>query len=397
MKVLVINCGSSSLKYQFIDMSSEQVLAKGLCERIGMETSIAKQARGDEAPLVIEIELKDHNDAITEVINLLLDPVNGVISDVSEITAVGHRVVHGGEKFSDSTIIDGEVLQGIKDCIDIAPLHNPPNIIGIEACMNLLPGTPNIAVFDTAFHQTMPKHAFLYALPYNYYSDYRIRKYGFHGTSHRYVAARAAEMLGRPPEELKIVTCHLGNGSSVCAVDGGKSIETSMGYTPLDGLMMGTRCGAIDPAVVTWLMEHKNLDSNSINDIMNKQSGVLGITGVSSDFRDITDAMNAGNARAALGIKMFTYQVKKYIGQYAAAMGGIDAVVLTAGIGENVTHVRWSILEGLEFLGIEIDREKNEVRGRDMDISKPSAKVRALVIATNEELAIARDTIRLLN
>jgi len=396
MKVLVINCGSSSLKYQFIDMSSEQVLAKGLCERIGMETSIAKQARGDEAPLVIEIELKDHNDAITEVINLLLDPVNGVISDVSEITAVGHRVVHGGEKFSDSTIIDGEVLQGIKDCIDIAPLHNPPNIIGIEACMNLLPGTPNIAVFDTAFHQTMPKHAFLYALPYNYYSDYRIRKYGFHGTSHRYVAARAAEMLGRPPEELKIVTCHLGNGSSVCAVDGGKSIETSMGYTPLDGLMMGTRCGAIDPAVVTWLMEHKNLDSNSINDIMNKQSGVLGITGVSSDFRDITDAMNAGNARAALGIKMFTYQVKKYIGQYAAAMGGIDAVVLTAGIGENVTHVRWSILEGLEFLGIEIDREKNEVRGRDMDISKPSAKVRALVIATNEELAIARDTIRLL-
>ena len=396
-KVLVINCGSSSLKYQFIDMTDEQVLAKGLCERIGMNASFAKQVRGDGDPRIVEREMIDHNDAITTVIELLMDKEDGVITDVNEISAVGHRVVHGAEKFSDSMIIDDSVLQGIKDCIDIAPLHNPPNIIGIEACMKLLPGTPNIAVFDTAFHQTMPKRAYLYALPYEYYKKYRIRKYGFHGTSHRYVAVRAAEMLGRPIDELKIVTCHLGNGSSVCAVDGGRSVETSMGYTPLEGLMMGTRCGSIDPAVVTWLMDNEGIDSQTVNDLMNKKSGILGVSGVSSDFRDITDAMRSGNERAKLGLEMFTYQVKKYIGQYAAAMGGIDAVVFTAGIGENVTHVRAGIVEGLEFLGIEIDMEKNEVRGRDTDISTSSARVRTLVIATNEELAIARDTMRLLN
>ena len=397
MKVLVINCGSSSIKYQFIDMTREQVLAKGVCERIGMDTSFAKQTRGDEEPIINKVLMADHNDAITEVITLLLDQENGVITDINEINAVGHRVVHGAEAFSDSTIIDDAVLKGIKDCIEIAPLHNPPNIIGIEACMKLLPGTPNIAVFDTAFHQTMPRRAYLYGLPYSYYEKYRIRKYGFHGTSHRYVAGRAAEMLNKPIEKLKIITCHLGNGSSICAVDGGKSVETSMGYTPLEGLMMGTRCGSIDPAVVTWLMDHTGLDSQGVNDIMNKESGVLGITEVSSDFRDITAAMNNGNDRARLGIEMFTYQVKKYIGQYAAAMGGLNAVVLTAGIGENVTHVRMRILEGMEFFGIEVDAEKNEVRGRDMDISKPTAKVRSLVIATNEELAIARDTMRLLH
>lgn len=397
MKVLVINCGSSSLKYQFIDMTDERVLAKGLCERIGMKSSFAKQTRGDEEPRIVEKEMEDHNDAITTVIELLMDKTDGVISDVNEIAAVGHRVVHGAEKFTDSMIISGEVLQGIKDCIDIAPLHNPPNIIGIEACMRMLPGVPNVAVFDTAFHQTMPKRAFLYALPYEFYKKYGIRKYGFHGTSHRYVAARAAEMLNRPITELKLVTCHLGNGSSICAVDGGKSIETSMGYTPLDGLMMGTRCGSIDPAVVTWIMDNGGLDSRAVNELMNKQSGILGVSGVSSDFRDISDAMRAGNERAKLGLEMFAYQVRKYIGQYAAAMGGIDAIIFTAGIGENVTHVRMSVVEGLEFLGVEVDAEKNEVRGRDMDVSKPSARVRTLVIATNEELAIARDTLRLVS
>ncbi|MCL2060042.1 MAG: acetate/propionate family kinase, partial [Oscillospiraceae bacterium] len=268
MKVLVINCGSSSLKYQFIDMANELVLAKGLCERVGMDKSFARQTRGDEEPLIINIDMKDHHDAITQVIELLRDKENGVITDIKEITAVGHRVVHGAEQFSDSTIIDEKVLDGIKACIEIAPLHNPPNIIGIEACMKMLPGTPNVAVFDTAFHQTMPQRAYLFALPYDYYEKYGIRKYGFHGTSHRYVASRAAEMLRRPLEELKIVTCHLGNGSSICAVDGGKSVETSMGYTPLDGLMMGTRCGSIDPAVVTWIMDHEKIGTDDVNDLM---------------------------------------------------------------------------------------------------------------------------------
>ena len=396
MKVLVINCGSSSLKYQFIDMADEKVLAKGLCERIGMEKSFVKHARGEDDSVVIDKAMGDHNDAITTVIGLLMDAENGVITDVAEITAVGHRVVHGAEKFSDSMIINDEVLQGIKDCIDIAPLHNPPNIIGVEACMKLLPGTPNVAVFDTAFHQTMPRRAYLYALPYEYYEDFGIRKYGFHGTSHRYVAERAAQMLGKPICELKLVTCHLGNGSSICAVDRGKSVETSMGYTPLDGLMMGTRCGSIDPAVVTWLMDNGKLDSRSVNDLMNKKSGMLGISGVSSDFRDITAAMQSGNERAKLALEMFNYQVRKFIGQYAAAMGGIDAVIFTAGIGENVKHVRAGVVEGLEFMGIEIDAAKNELRGQDIDISVASAKVRTLVIGTNEELAIDRDTSRLL-
>jgi acetate kinase len=396
MKVLVINCGSSSLKYQFIDMADEQVLAKGLCERIGMERSYTKHARDDEEPVTTEVEIKDHSDAIMRVVSMLMDPEHGVIADVSEISAVGHRVVHGAEQFSDSTVIDESVLNGIKDCIELAPLHNPPNIIGIEACEKLLPGTPNVAVFDTAFHQTMPKKAYLYALPYDYYQKHRIRKYGFHGTSHKYVAERVAMHLKRPLKELKVVTCHLGNGSSICAVDGGKSVETSMGYTPLDGLMMGTRCGSIDPAIVTWLMEKEGIDAQRINDIMNKNSGMIGVTGLSSDFRDVTAAMETGDKRAILGMEMFTYQVRKYIGQYAAAMGGIDALVFTAGIGENVQHVRMSIVKGLEFLGIEVDPVKNEVRARDCDISTPSAKVRTYVIATNEELAIARDTARLL-
>ncbi|MDR3121306.1 MAG: acetate kinase [Clostridiales bacterium] len=392
MKILVINCGSSSLKYQFIDMTNETVLAKGLCERIGMDKSFARQTRGDEEPVTVETELKDHGVALQAVLNLLRDPKTGVIGDVSEISAVGHRVVHGAEKFSQSSVIDDEILKGIKDCIEIAPLHNPPNIIGIEACMRLMPGTPNGAVFDTAFHQTMPAHAYLYALPYEYYEKYGVRKYGFHGTSHRYVSERAAALLGKPIEQLKLVTCHLGNGSSICAVDGGKSVETSMGYTPLDGLMMGTRCGSIDPAVVTWLMEKEDLDTKAVNDIMNKKSGIFGVSGVSSDFRDITAAAEGGNERARLGLAMFAYQVRKYIGQYAAAMGGIHAIVFTAGVGENVTPLRVSILKDLAFLGVAIDEEKNKIRGCEIDISADGAKVRTLVIPTNEELAIARDT-----
>jgi acetate kinase len=391
-KILVINCGSSSLKYQFIDMSTETVLAKGQCERIGMEQSIAKQARAGEAPVIIEKPLADHASALRLVVDLLLDPLNGVISDVGEISAVGHRVVHGAEKFSQSSIITGEILDAIKECIAIAPLHNPPNIIGVEACMGLMPGTPNVAVFDTAFHQTMPPLAYIYALPYEYYEKHRVRKYGFHGTSHRYVAGRAAAMLGRPAEELKIVTCHLGNGSSVCAVDRGKSVDTSMGYTPLDGLMMGTRCGSIDPAVVTWLMEKDGLDAKALNEVMNKKSGIFGISGVSSDFRDIYAAADGGNERARLSLDMFAYQVRKYVGQYAAAMGGLDAVVFTAGVGENVARMRKSIVSGLEFMGVAIDDAKNRERGSETDISADSATVRTLVIPTDEELAIARDT-----
>jgi acetate kinase len=396
VKILVINCGSSSLKYQFIDMSTETVLAKGLCERIGMGQSVVRHTRGDEAPVVAEKPLGGHDDALQAVIGMLLDPGAGVIKGVGEISAVGHRVVHGAEKFSESSVITPEVLGAIKECVDIAPLHNPPNIIGIEACIKLMPGTPNVAVFDTAFHQTMPPKAYIYALPYEYYERHGLRKYGFHGTSHRFVAARAAAMLGRPAESLKLVTCHLGNGSSICAVDGGKSVDTSMGYTPLDGLMMGTRCGAIDPAVVTWLMDKEGLGTKEANDIMNKQSGIFAVSGVSSDFRDIGAAAAEGNERAALGLEMFAYQVRKYIGQYAAAMGGLDAVVFTAGVGENVHGVRREILSGLAFMGIAIDEDKNKIRGREIDISAEGAAVRTLVIPTNEELAIARDTYALI-
>ena len=393
MHILVINCGSSSLKYQLIDMETESVLAKGICERIAMKDSVVKHTKGGGEAVPIQRDLPDHAAALRAVIGLLLDKDLGVIGSVSEIAAVGHRVVHGGEKFSESSVITDEVLGVIKDCVEIAPLHNPPNITDIEACMELMPDTPNVAVFDTAFHQTMPPRAFVLPLPYEYYEKHRIRKYGFRGTSHSYVAAQAAKMLGRPIEGLKLVTCHLGNGSSICAVDGGKSVETSMGYTPLDGLMMGTRSGSVDPAVVMYIMDKFSMDTKCVNDLLNKQSGMLGITGVSSDFRDITAAAKAGDARAQLGLDMFTYQVRKFIGQYAAAMGGIDAVVFTAGIGENVSMVRKMIVDGLQFMGIEIDEEKNKARGEKLDISAQGAAVRTLVIPTNEELAIARDTV----
>ncbi|HOA54240.1 MAG: acetate kinase [Acetivibrionales bacterium] len=396
MKILVINTGSSSLKYQLIDMENEAVLAKGLCDRIGIDNSFIKHTKTGSDTIVVDIDMTNHRAAIKQVMGVLTDEKNGVISDMSEIAAVGHRIVHGGERFHDSVIIDEDVMGAIRECIELAPLHNPPNIIGIEACQHIMPDTPMVAVFDTAFHQTLPQYAYLYALPYEMYEKHGIRKYGFHGTSHKYVAQRAAAMLGKPLEELKLITCHLGNGASVCAVEYGKSVETSMGFTPLDGLAMGTRSGTVDPAVVKFLMENEKMTPREIDEYLNKKSGVLGISGVSSDFRDLEEAFDNGNGRARLAIKIFCYRVKQYIGSYAAVMNGLDAVVFTAGIGENNPLVREIIMENLDFLGLGIDPEKNKVRGQEMDISTEDAKVRTLVIPTNEELAIARETLKLI-
>ncbi len=396
MKVLVINAGSSSLKYQLIDMDSVTVMAKGLCERIGIDGSNL-QHKNLVKGLAEKIEkpMKDHADAIQMVIDALSDKEYGVISSMSEIGAVGHRVVHGGEYFADSYIIDGKVLEALKMCIPLAPLHNPPNIIGIEACEKIMPGVPQVGVFDTAFHQTMPKEAYMYALPYSYYEKYKIRKYGFHGTSHKFVSQEAAKMLGKAPEDIKIITCHLGNGSSVSAVKNGKCVDTSMGFTPLDGVVMGTRTGSMDPAVVTFVMENEHLTAKEMDNLMNKKSGVFGISGISSDFRDLSDAAEKGDEKAKLALDMFTYSVKKLIGAYAAAMGGVDAVVFTAGIGENDGAMRKEIVSGLEFMGIKIDDEKNKKRGEAIDVSAPDASVKTFVIPTNEELMIALDTKRL--
>ncbi len=394
MKVLVINAGSSSLKYQLIDMDETLVLAKGLCERIGIDgsklthTNVAKDQKEE-----IVSPMKDHSDAIKLVLDALTNADYGVIKNMEEIGAVGHRVVHGAEYFADSCIIDEAVKKALNMCTPLAPLHNPPNLIGIEACESAMPNIPQVAVFDTAFHQSMPDKAFMYALPYEYYEKEKIRKYGFHGTSHKYVTQKAAEILGKDAKDLKIVTCHLGNGSSITAVDGGKSVDTTMGFTPLDGVPMGTRTGSMDPAVVTYLMD-KGLSSKEINNLMNKESGVAGVSGVSSDFRDLSAAADNGNERARLALDMFTYAVKKNIGAYAAAMGGLDAVVFTAGVGENDNVTREAIVSGLEFLGIEIDKDKNNTRGT-VDITASSAKVKTLVIPTNEELMIAIDTKRL--
>ncbi len=397
MKVLVINAGSSSLKYQLIDMDNITVLAKGLCERIGIEGSnLQHKNLVKDSAEKIEKPMKDHADAIQMVIDALVDGEYGVIESMSEIGAVGHRVVHGGEYFADSFVIDGKVLEALKMCTPLAPLHNPPNIIGIEACEKIMPGVPQVGVFDTAFHQTMPKEAYMYALPYEYYEKYKIRKYGFHGTSHKFVSLEAAKMLGKAPEDVNIITCHLGNGSSVSAVKGGKCIDTSMGFTPLDGVVMGTRTGFMDPAVVTFLMENENMTAKEVDAVMNKKSGVFGVSGISSDFRDLTAAADSGNERAKLAIDMFVYSVKKLIGSYAAALGGVDAVVFTAGIGENVGPLRKAIVSGLEFMGIKIDDEKNSKRGEAMDISTKDATVRTFVIPTNEELMIALDTKRLI-
>lgn len=397
MKILVINTGSSSLKYQLIDMQNESVLAKGLCDRIGIGNSYIKHTKIGNNPIVIDKVLTNHKVAIKEVVKVLVDDNVGVISDMSEISAVGHRVVHGGEKFHESVIIDEEVMQAIKDCVGLAPLHNPPNITGIEACQHIMPDTLMVAVFDTAFHQSLPKYAYLYALPYEIYEKYGIRKYGFHGTSHKYVSQRAAAILEKPLEELKLITCHLGNGASVCAIKYGKSVETSMGLTPLDGLVMGTRSGALDPAVVKFLMENEKMSIKEVDEYLNKKSGILGISGVSSDFRDIDIAVEEGNERAQLAIDIFCYRVRKCIGEYAAVLNGVDAVIFTAGIGENNEIVRKNTLSNMEYLGIKVDWEKNKVRGMELDISTPEATVRTIVIPTNEELAIARETLKLVS
>ncbi len=395
MKILVINAGSSSLKYQLFSMANETVLAKGLCERIGIEGSRNKFQPAGKEQVIIEKPMKDHSDAIKMVIDALINKDYGVIESMDEVKAVGHRVVHGGEFFSKSVLIDENVKKAIDQCSQLAPLHNPPNLIGIEACERTMPGVPQVAVFDTAFHQTMDKVAYLYALPYELYEKYKIRRYGFHGTSHKYVSQKAAEMLGKPIEQLKIITLHLGNGSSVTAVKNGKSVDTSMGFTPLEGVIMGTRCGEIDPAILTFLMEKENLDYNQVNNLLNKESGVLGISGVSSDFRDLDEAIAQGNKRAKLALDMFCYSVKKYIGEYAVAMGGVDAIVFTAGVGENNIEAREEITRDLEFMGIQVDKEKNNVRGVAADVSAAGAAVRTLVIPTNEELMIALDTQKL--
>lgn len=398
MLVLVINSGSSSLKYQLIDMAYEKCLAKGVCDRIGLEMSFVKHTNMlTSKSEVIESDLYNHKVAISEVISALTNSEYGVINNMKEIHAVGHRLVHGGEKFKSSVLIDVSVMETINDCIDLAPLHNPPNIIGIEACKEIMPHIPMIAVFDTAFHQTMPQHAYLYALPYEFYKKYSIRKYGFHGTSHKYVGERAADMLGKPFDQLKIITCHLGNGASICAIKNGKSYDTTMGFTPLEGLAMGTRSGNIDPAIISFLMDKENLSVKEVTDILNKKSGVLGVSGVSSDFRDIEDAAEKGNSQAKLANDIFVYKVKRYIGDFAAAMGGVDCIVFTAGVGENNIPLRLEVVEGLEFLGIKVDAEKNNIRGEETDISTDDATVRTLVVPTNEELAIAREVKRVLN
>ncbi len=396
MNVLVINCGSSSLKYQLFNMKDESVLAKGLVERIGIEGSRLKHEAEGKEKTVIEVPMHNHKDALSQVLFALVHPEYGAISSLEEIKAAGHRVVRAGEKFSASVVIDDNVISALEDCIEIAPLHNPPNIIGIKAIQELLPSIENVGVFDTAFHQTMPKQAYVYALPYEYYERDHVRRYGFHGTSHRYVSQRAAEMLGKPLAETKIISCHLGNGASIAAIDGGKSIDTSMGFTPLEGLVMGTRCGDIDPQIVTYIMGKEGLTLDQMNDIMNKKSGVLGISGVSSDFRDIEDAAAAGNERAALALDIYHDNVRKYIGAYAAVLGGADAIVFTAGLGENGIESREEICKGLEFMGAKLDSEKNRVRGKEAFVNTDDSTVKIMVVPTNEELMIARDTLDLL-
>nr|CAA95986.1 acetate kinase [Thermoanaerobacterium thermosaccharolyticum DSM 571] len=392
MKILVINCGSSSLKYQLIESKDGNVLAKGLAERIGINDSLlTHNANGEK--IKIKKDMKDHKDAIKLVLDALVNSDYGVIKDMSEIDAVGHRVVHGGEYFTSSVLITDDVLKAITDCIELAPLHNPANIEGIKACTQIMPDVPMVAVFDTAFHQTMPDYAYLYPIPYEYYTKYKIRKYGFHGTSHKYVSQRAAEILNKPIESLKIITCHLGNGSSIAAVKNGKSIDTSMGFTPLEGLAMGTRSGSIDPSIISYLMEKENISAEEVVNILNKKSGVYGISGISSDFRDLEDAaFKNGDKRAQLALNVFAYRVKKTIGSYAAAMGGVDVIVFTAGIGENGPEIREFILDGLEFLGFKLDKEKNKVRGEEAIISTADSKVNVMVVPTNEEYMIAKDT-----
>ena len=387
MKVLVINAGSSSLKYQLLDT------AKGLCERIGIDGKFTYKAPGKETIDARDVAMPTHAEAIQAVLDALVDPANGVVGSMKEIEAVGHRVVHGGETFASSVKIDGKVMAALEECIPLAPLHNPANITGIKACTAVMgPDVPQVAVFDTAFHQTMPPVAYTYALPYEYYQQDKVRRYGFHGTSHKYVTQRAADMLGKPIESLKLISCHLGNGSSVAAVAGGKSVDTSMGFTPLAGVPMGTRSGDLDAGILEYLMNKHGMDIKEMLNVLNKKSGVQGLSGVSSDFRDLCAARDAGNGRAALALDLFNYGVKKYIGAYAAAMGGVDAVIFTAGVGENDAAQRMAIASGLEFMGIKMDPDANSVRGKEAIISAIDSKVKVLLIPTNEELMIALET-----
>ena len=394
MKILVLNSGSSSLKYQLIDMTNEEVIAKGNFERIGQGNSFLTHKVGEEKHL-IECPVENHEAAIKVVQEQFTHPEYGVIKDLKEIDAVGHRLVHGGEKFASSVVITDDVIEKVKECIPLAPLHNPAGILGIEACKRLMPGVPMVGVFDTAFHQTMPKENYIYPIPYEYYEKYGIRRYGFHGTSHRFVSERAAELLGGQRDDLKIVTCHLGQGASLAAIKGGKSLDTSMGLTPLAGIPMGTRCGDIDPAIVKYLMENENLSIGEVDTILNKKSGAFGISGVSPDFRDIEIEAEKGNERASLALNNYNYLVAQYIAKYAVTLQGIDAIVFTAGIGENAGTTRKGICDKLAFMGVKIDDEKNKTRGQEIEISTPDSKIRVFVIPTNEELVIARDTMNL--
>ena len=396
MKVLVINAGSSSLKYQLLDPETGHLLAKGLCERIGIDGKFTykPQVEGKAAVSAADVPMPTHSEAIQAVLSALVDPDNGVISSMKEIDAVGHRVVHGGESFASSVLITDQVMQAVEDCTPLAPLHNPANIIGIKACQQLMPGVPMVAVFDTAFHQTMPPVAYTYAIPYEYYENDKVRRYGFHGTSHRFVSARCAEVMGVDLKDIKLITCHLGNGSSITAIKDGKVIDTSMGLTPLDGFIMGSRCGGVDPSAITYLQEKEGWTPAETAEILNKKSGVLGISGISSDDRDVLAAAEAGNKRAALARSIQRYQIRKFIGAYVAAMDGVDAIVFTGGIGENTCDLREDVCNHLTYLGVKIDCEKNlELRkGKEGELSTPDSKVRVFVLPTNEELLIARDT-----
>ena len=394
MNILVINAGSSSLKYQLLNPETGDLLAKGLCERIGIDGKFTykPQVEGKKVLDAIDVAMPTHSEAIQAVLNALVDAENGVIGSMKEIDAVGHRVVHGGEAFNKSVLITDEVMKAIEDCIPLAPLHNPANLTGIRACQKVMPGVPMVAVFDTAFHQTMPAKAYMYALPYEYYENDKVRRYGFHGTSHKYVAGRAAAMLGKKPEELKLISCHLGNGSSVTAVEGGKSVDTSMGFTPLAGLPMGTRAGDLDAGILQYVMNKYGLSIDEMLNVLNKKSGVEGLSGVSSDFRDLENAAAEGNEKASLSREKFAYEVKKYVGAYAAAMGGVDAIIFTAGVGENDKAIRAMVCKGLEYMGVKLDDEANSVRGKETVISTADSKVKVLLIPTNEELMIAMDT-----
>jgi acetate kinase len=398
MKIIVLNCGSSSIKYQLFDVETKEVLAKGQVEKIGLHGSFIKNERNDGDKVTLTGEIVDHQAGIEYLLGILTSEKRGSLKSFDEIDAVGHRVVHGGENFKKSRLVTKEVIEGIEACIDLAPLHNPPNLKGINAMQALLPKIPQVVTFDTAFHQTMPDHAYMYAIPYSLYSKYGLRRYGFHGTSHRYVAKRASEILDRKPEDLRLITCHLGNGASMAAISGGKSVDTSMGLTPVEGLIMGTRTGDVDAGVLLYIMYKEEIGLNAANTLINKHSGMLGITGVSSDMREIeTEAHKNNNERAQLGLRMYHYRIKKYIGSYAAAMGGVDAVIFTGGIGENAPESREEMCAGLEFMGLDFDPEKNKkIMGREAIISREGSRIKAMVIPTNEELIIAEDTARII-